>query len=87
MKYVQAKYFFVLENSFVSFLNALSDPVKEEFYLPSAVDQWIKKGLAQVQVRQAKCSWMGVTYQEDKSRVQESIKQLISEGLYPTPLD
>jgi hypothetical protein len=56
MKYVQAKYFFVLENSFVGFLNALSDPVKEEFYLPSAVDQWIKKGLAQVQVRQAKCS-------------------------------
>jgi UTP-glucose-1-phosphate uridylyltransferase len=78
--------FALLEKSFVGFLNALSDPVKEEFYLPTAVDEWIKKGLAQVQVRQAKCSWMGVTYQEDKSRVQESIKQMISENLYKSPL-
>ena len=31
-----------LEKSFVEFLHKLSDAEKEEFYLPFAVDQWIK---------------------------------------------
>ena len=48
-----------LEKSFVEFLHKLSDAEKEEFYLPFAVDQWIKQGIAQVQVKQAKCEWMG----------------------------
>ena len=78
--------FALLEKSFVSFLNGLSDPTKDEFYLPFAVDQWIKKGLARVQVKEAKCSWMGVTFKEDKPRVQESIKRMVSEGLYLSPL-
>jgi len=78
--------FELLEHSFVQFLDSLSDPVKEEFYLPFAVDQWIKKGLARVQVKEAKCSWMGVTFKEDKPRVQESIKRMVSEGLYLSPL-
>lgn len=79
--------FELLEHSFIQFLDSLSDPAKEEFYLPFAVDKWIKKGTAQVSVKEAKCRWMGVTYKKDKPRVQESIKQLIIEGLYSTPLN
>ena len=75
-----------LEKSFVEFLNTLSDPAKEEFYLPFAVDQWIKQEIAKVQVREAKCRWMGVTYKEDKPRVQESIAQLVLDGIYCSPL-
>jgi hypothetical protein len=75
-----------LEKSFVQFLDSLSGPAKEEFYLPFAVDQWIKQEIAEVQVREAKCRWMGVTYKEDKPRVQESIKKLVDEGLYTSPL-
>lgn len=75
-----------LEKSFVGFLNTLSDPAKEEFYLPFAVDQWIKQEIAKVQVREAKCRWMGVTYKEDKPRVQESIAQLVLDGIYCSPL-
>ena len=78
--------FELLEHSFVQFLESLSDPTKEEFYLPFAVDQWIKKGTAQVSVKEAKCRWMGVTYKEDKPRVQESIKKLVEDGLYTSPL-
>ena len=29
---------------------------------------------------------MGVTYKEDKPRVQESIKKLVEDGLYTSPL-
>ena len=75
-----------LEKSFVEFLNTLSDPANEEFYLPFAVDQWINQGIAKVQVREAKCRWMGVTYKEDKPRVQESIAQLVLDGIYCSPL-
>ena len=75
-----------LEKSFVGFLNTLSDPAKEEFYLPFAVDQWIKQEIAHVQIKEAKCRWMGVTYKEDKPRVQESIKKMVKEGLYLSPL-
>ena len=75
-----------LEESFVQFMDTLSDPAKEEFYLPFAVDQWIKQGIAEVQIREAKCRWMGVTFKEDKTRVQESIKKLVDEGLYSNPL-
>ena len=78
--------FELLEQSFVQFLDSLSDPAKEEFYLPFAVDQWIKKGTALVGVKEAKCRWMGVTYKEDKPRVQESIKKLVEDGLYTSPL-
>ena len=78
--------FELLEQSFVQFLDSLSDPAKEEFYLPFAVDKWIKKGTAQVSVKEAKCRWMGVTYKEDKPRVQESIKKLVEDGLYTSPL-
>ena len=75
-----------LEKSFVEFLHKLSDAEKEEFYLPFAVDQWIKQGIAQVQVKKAKCEWMGVTYKEDKPRVEESITNLVNAGFYPSPL-
>jgi hypothetical protein len=67
-------------------LNTLSDPAKEEFYLPFAVDQWIKQEIAHVQIKEAKCRWMGVTYKEDKPRVQKSIKKMVEEGLYLSPL-
>lgn len=75
-----------LEKSFVGFLNTLSDPAKEEFYLPFAVDQWIKQEIAHVQIKEAKCRWMGVTFKEDKPRVQKSIKKMVEEGLYLSPL-
>jgi len=75
-----------LEKSFVSFLNEVGDVTKDEFYLPSAVDDWIKQDLASVRVRPTPCRWMGVTYKEDKPRVIEALAALVSEGAYPAKL-
>jgi hypothetical protein len=76
----------LLEKSFVSFLHAVGDVTKDEFYLPSAVDDWIKQDFATVRVRPTPCRWMGVTYKEDKPRVIEALAALVAEGAYPAKL-
>ncbi len=76
----------LLEREFIDFLAKLGDPLTSEFYLPAAVDGWIRSGLARVVVRFASCCWMGVTYKEDRPRVMESIARLVGEGKYPSPL-
>ena len=78
--------FGLLEQSFEKFLSSIQDSQKSEFYLPSAVDEWIQEEKAEVLVRSARCSWIGVTYQEDKPRVIESVAQLVKDGKYPSPL-
>ena len=75
-----------LGNGFSRFLKTMPDPLKSEFYLPAAVDEWIKEGSGRVSVRPASCSWMGVTYKEDRPRVEKLISTLVSEGVYPSPL-
>jgi hypothetical protein len=76
-----------LEKEFIRFLktNGTVD-LTSEFYLPAAVDAAIHNGDAKVLVYPASCSWMGVTYQEDKGRVIESIAGLVQEGKYQSPL-
>jgi UTP-glucose-1-phosphate uridylyltransferase len=78
--------FSYLQTSFENFLSTLSDPSKSEFYLPTAVDEWIQSGKVEVIVRSASCEWIGVTYQEDKPRVVKSIAGLVNNGKYPSPL-
>jgi hypothetical protein len=78
--------FELLEDGFSRFLESMPAPLKSEFYLPTAVDEWIREGQARVSVRPASCSWMGVTYKEDKPRVTELIEGLVRAGDYPTPL-
>jgi len=75
-----------LGEGFSRFLKTMPDPLKSEFYLPAAVDEWIREGTGRVSVRPASCSWMGVTYKEDKPRVEEAIERLIAEDVYPSPL-
>ena len=68
------------------FFEISQDLTNDEFYLPTAVDQWIKSGRAVIQANLASCQWMGVTYREDKELVVNSIKQLIANGSYPSSL-
>ena len=75
-----------LGEGFSRFLESISDPLKSEFYLPAAVDEWIRAGTGRVSVRPASCSWMGVTYKEDKPRVEQMIGDLVGAGDYPDPL-
>ena len=75
-----------LSEGFSRFLESMPDPLKSEFYLPAAVDEWIREGTGRVSVRSASCSWMGVTYKEDKPRVEELVEGLVRAGDYPSPL-
>ena len=72
----------LLEKSFVSFLNEVGDVTKGEYYLPAAVDEWIRQDLASVRVQPTPCRWMGVTYKEDKPRVIEVLSALVAEGAW-----
>lgn len=59
------------------------NPLKAEFYLPSAVDHLIQAGRATAQVLQTSAQWYGVTYQQDKPVVVEALRRMTEAGLYP----
>ena len=63
-----------------------TDLVKDEFYLPAAVDNWISNGQAVFHSQLASCQWMGITYREDKPVVVNTIKEMIAKGEYPASL-
>jgi len=62
------------------------DPKKAEFYLPASVSAMITRGEARVRVLPTANTWFGVTYREDKPRVQAAIAGLVQAGLYPEKL-
>ena len=64
----------------------LTDPMKAEFYLPSAVDALIRADKATAKVLTTSARWFGVTYQEDKPTVQAALRQMTEDGAYPTDL-
>ena len=78
--------FHFLEEGFVQFLNEKGTELKSEFFIPMYVDELIKAGKAKVKVLTSDAAWFGVTYQEDKPVVIDRVKQLISEGKYPSNL-
>jgi NDP-sugar pyrophosphorylase family protein len=75
-----------LQTGFERYLRAEGDRPKSEFLLPTLVDRLIKERQARVKVLRSSGSWFGVTYPEDKPRVMENIRTLISQGVYPESL-
>jgi hypothetical protein len=59
---------------------------KTEFYLPFAVNDLLRADAARVRVLPTDDQWFGVTYREDKPRVQAAIRALVDAGVYPSPL-
>lgn len=76
----------VLRGYFCDFLRQSGMEMKSEFYIPTAVDQMIRSGTGFCRVLETSGHWFGVTYQEDKPLVQQSIRQLIERGDYPSSL-
>ncbi len=74
-----------LEAGFKDFLeNELPDnPLKAEYFLPTAVGKLLKDDKASVRVLTSQDKWYGVTYKEDKEMVVEAIAGLKKQGLYP----
>lgn len=75
-----------LETCWRGFLAANGSSQKSEFYLPFAVNDLLRAGAARVHVLPTDDQWFGVTYREDKPRVQAAIGELVASGAYPSPL-
>lgn len=67
---------------FVKFLENLSNPMKDEFYIPFVIDCAIKENGERVKVLTTQEKWYGVTYREDKESVVSAVKKLFAEGIY-----
>jgi dTDP-glucose pyrophosphorylase len=76
----------LLRASFAAFLTRNVRDEKSECYIPSVVNELMISGQARVKVLRTGDPWFGVTYKEDRPRVVESIRQLVSRGDYPERL-
>ena len=76
-----------LQARFAKFLRDNRDRILEaEFLLPEVVGAMVRETQATVKVLPANERWFGVTYQEDRPRVEASIRNLVSQGVYPVNL-
>ncbi len=74
--------FNVLEKQFAEFKENLTDPLKEEFFIPLAVDRLIQENGLNVKVYPCRDKWYGMTYREDLPEVKKAMNQMIEEGYY-----
>ena len=75
-----------IEKGFKQFLSDMSDPMKSEYYIPTAIKEMMKNNVADMKVYSTDAVWYGVTYHEDKEHVQSSIRKMIADGVYPDGL-
>jgi hypothetical protein len=84
---LQPSFVQILEKGFRTFLESgEGDPLKKEYLLPDIIDGMIASGEADVHVLRSNDEWFGVTYREDREAVRESIRKLVNEGIYTSPL-
>jgi NDP-sugar pyrophosphorylase family protein len=78
-----------LDAQWREFLAGLGHPpgaLKAEFYLPAAVSTMVARKEAAVRVIPTRGNWFGVTYRDDRPRVQAAIQGLVAAGEYPENL-
>jgi hypothetical protein len=75
-----------LEREFATFLGNHGTELKSEFFIPSVAGSLLQQGVARIKVLRTTAAWFGVTYQQDRPYVVESVRRLISEGVYPASL-
>lgn len=76
----------LLEEGLLSYLQTMEDPLKSEFYLPSACTRFLSEGKLQMRVIHTDSSWLGVTYPEDTEGVRSALRLMIDQGDYPATL-
>ena len=74
-----------LEKRFPTWLDASVpvNPLKCEFYLPLIPNALITEGTGSVRVLETAERWFGVTYREDLAGVQNSVRKMKADGIYP----
>ena len=71
---------------FEDFFKENKDELKGEFFLPTIVRKSIDDEKADVKILNTTSKFNGMTYREDLEQLQENIKDLIEEGIYPENL-
>lgn len=79
-------FFQVLKEGFENFVKTNADPLKGEYYLPTALSAMIDKHQVNVPVIATPEMTYGVTYQEDRGSVKQMILDKIAQGIYPQNL-
>lgn len=72
-----------LEDSFIDFLQIHASSEKEEYLLPKIVGKLLAENKIHVKVLSTPDKWVGVTYQEDKQLVMDTVKGFLENGVYP----
>lgn len=75
-----------LKLQFEDFLASTNDLTKDEYQIPTVIDQMIRKGMINVSVLHSAAKWFGVTYKEDAGFAAKAIQSYVAEGKYPSPL-
>ena len=65
-----------LDTAWRAFISQNAAAEKAEFYLPAAVNALIQSGQARVRVLPTDSQWFGVTFREDRPRVQAALARL-----------
>ncbi len=74
--------FGIMEEKFRAFYAGMTNPMKDEFYLPLLLDELIRTQGAKIKVIPTPEKWFGVTYKEDSPAVKAAMTDLIERGLY-----
>ena len=75
-----------IETYFTKFLQTPENHEKNEIYLPFVTQEMMEHGHITVDVIEAKSTWFGVTYYDDKKEAVKTLAELTDKGAYPTPL-
>ena len=78
--------FDLLEQRFADFLEQHGEDPEREFLLSDAVGAMVSSGVADVFVHPSEEPWFGMTYKEDRARVEAHIAELVEQGEYPESL-
>lgn len=73
----------LLDGELVKFLKSRGREPKSEFLIPRVVDQALAEKRIGVRVLPTRSQWFGVTYPEDKARVQARLRELTVKKAYP----
>jgi choline kinase len=79
-------YFDHADRLFKEFLKENYYNIKSEFYIPLLINKLIEENTLKCKVLPTTAEWFGVTYAGDKPIVKELLKNLVDDGIYPSPL-
>jgi len=81
-----SEFFAYAQKGLIDFLQSGGDELKKEYYLPTAVKEYLAASGKTAKVLKTEAKWYGVTYKEDRQTVVDYINKSIEDGVYPKQL-